>query len=60
MSDLGTYTVIIVAIVSAGIRISTSILLPAIGETFSERSGVLNVGLEGMMAMGSFGAIYAT
>jgi ABC-type uncharacterized transport system permease subunit len=60
MIDLGPYLFIVVAIVSSGVRLSTSIFLPAIGETFSQRSGVLNVGLEGMMTMGSFAAIFVT
>src|SRR5437868_8676328 len=42
----------------AAIASGTSILLPALGEILAERSGVLNLGVEGMMLMGAlFGYI---
>lgn len=34
---------------------STPILLPALGEIFTQRSGILNLGLEGTMLMGALG-----
>lgn len=48
------------ALLAAIITISVPILLAATGELISERTGVLNVGLEGMMLVGAFGAFVGT
>ena len=45
---------VIVNILAATIRISTPLLLGAIGELVAEHSGVMNMGLEGMMLFGIF------
>jgi general nucleoside transport system permease protein len=49
---------IVVGIMHSGIRLATPYLYAAIGETFSQRSGVLNLGVEGMMLMGALGGFY--
>lgn len=45
----------IISLLAGTIRISTPILLPALGEIYTQRSGILNLGLEGIMIMGSLG-----
>jgi general nucleoside transport system permease protein len=42
-----------VVILAAGVATGTVFLFAAIGEIFAERSGVLNLGVEGMMLMGA-------
>ena len=45
---------LITAICTSTIRGSTPILLAALGEAYAERSGLLNLGIEGMMVAGAF------
>lgn len=57
MNELFSLTVWM-GILSTGIRLATPYLYAAIGETFSQRSGVLNLGVEGIMLMGAFSGFY--
>jgi len=57
ISDLFSLTVL-VGILSSGIRLATPYLYASIGETFSQRSGVLNLGVEGQMLLGAFAAFF--
>ncbi|HEX4934349.1 MAG TPA: ABC transporter permease [Gemmatimonadaceae bacterium] len=41
----------------ATVRTATPLALAALGETISERAGVINVGLEGIIIAGCFGAV---
>lgn len=47
-------------LLGAAMRISIPILLVVIGEIITERAGVLNIGLEGMILVGAFGAFVGT
>lgn len=49
--------VFISALLASGIRLAAPIALAAVGETLAQRSGVLNVGLEGIMLTGAFLAV---
>lgn len=51
---------VLVGILASGIRLATPYLYAAIGETFSQRSGVLNLGVEGQMLLGAFAAFYVS
>lgn len=58
LNELFSATVLI-GILASGIRLATPYLYASIGETFGQRSGMLNLGVEGMMLMGAFSAFYA-
>jgi len=46
--------IFLVNLVAATLRVATPLLLAAIGETYAERAGVLNLGIEGTMFFGAF------
>jgi simple sugar transport system permease protein len=56
MSDILTVIFSINTFVAA-IRISTPIALAAMGGAYSERAGIINIGLEGMILFGAFGGV---
>lgn len=45
------------ALYAAAIRLALPVFFAALGEVFAERSGLVNVGLEGMMLMAAFGGV---
>lgn len=57
IAELFSATVLI-GILASGIRLATPYLYAGIGETFGQRSGVLNLGVEGQMLIGAFASFY--
>jgi general nucleoside transport system permease protein len=49
---------ILTATVTSGIQLAAPFLLAALGETIGQRSGVINLGVDGIMLLGAFGAYY--
>ena len=47
--------VVLSGFLAATIRVSTPLLLAALGETLAERGGVINIGIEGAMLAGALG-----
>lgn len=48
----------VISVASSGIRLAIPFLLTALGETVTERSGVRNLGLEGIILAAAFGSFY--
>lgn len=61
--EIAFLVALVQAILSATWRLATPLIYTSIGELFTERSGVLNIGLEGIMLFGAFagyaGGIYS-
>jgi simple sugar transport system permease protein len=49
----------LIALLTAGIRLAVPVLLATLGEIITERAGVLNLGLEGIMAVGGLAGFSA-
>lgn len=56
-SDFFTVSVL-VATLASGIRLATPFLFAALGEAIGQRSGVLNLGVDGVMLIGAFAAYF--
>ena len=51
-------TAILTATVASGIQLAAPFLIAALGETIGQRSGVINLGVDGIMLLGAFGGYY--
>lgn len=47
-----------IGLIASALRLGTPILFAALGEAVSQRSGVLNVGIEGIMLVGAFTGVW--
>ena len=57
MSEFFT-TAILTATFASGIQLAAPFLLASLGETIGQRSGVLNLGVDGIMLLGAFTSYY--
>jgi len=57
MSQFFTYS-ILTATIAAGIQFTAPFLIAALGETVGQRSGVLNLGVDGIMLLSAFASYY--
>ncbi|HEX9027564.1 MAG TPA: ABC transporter permease [Anaerolineales bacterium] len=51
---------VLIGVLTSGILLATPYLYAAIGEMFGQLSGVLNLGVEGIMLMGAYAGFYVT
>lgn len=50
----------VIALLDSALRLGTPIALTAIGELIAEKSGIVNIGIEGVMVIGAFASVVAT
>lgn len=60
MGNVDLSSVITIALFASALRMATPIIFATMGGIFSSHTGIFNVGLEGMMLIGSFFAVYGS
>ncbi|MCU0521901.1 MAG: ABC transporter permease [Anaerolineae bacterium] len=57
---MNTFLGAVISLLASTLRISTPLALASMGEVFSERAGIVNLGLEGQILTGAFAAVLAS
>jgi simple sugar transport system permease protein len=52
--NLALFLTFLVGLIGATLRVATPLILATTGEVYSERAGILNLGIEGIMFLGAF------
>lgn len=52
--DVALFVTFLVGLIGATLRVATPLIFATIGEVYTERAGILNLGIEGIMFLGAF------
>ncbi len=52
--EFGLFLTFLVGLIGATLRVATPLIFATIGEVYTERAGILNLGIEGIMFLGAF------
>ena len=57
---VGFFDIVNVGLFAATLRMASPLIFASIGGIFSERAGIINIALEGMMLIGAFSGVFVT